>query len=100
MTQFKHGITTEQLEHVLSKAVVMWLVLSCTLLLLATTILNCPIHLNISALNPTYKSFLAGCCDWKNALSKFKAREISKVYRDSIYAVNQQGKLSVREHVN
>ena len=30
-------------------------------------------------------------------MSKFKVHERSKLHRDSIYVVNQQGKLSVRE---
>ena len=55
------------------------------------------IYSNISTLNLSYKSVLVRCFDWKNALSKFKVHGRSKLHRDSIYVVYQQGKLNVRE---
>jgi hypothetical protein len=60
---------------------------------------KCPIHPNTSTLNPAYKIFIAGCCEWKNALSKFKIHEKSKISLGLIYVVNQQEKLGLREQL-
>ncbi len=54
------------------------------------------IHPNKTKLNPTYRSFITdGFCDWKNARTRFKYHESSKIHSDSIYVVNQQTKPTV-----
>ncbi len=53
-------------------------------------------HPNKIKLNPTYKIFISeGYFDWKNALSRFKLHETSKLHLDSTYVINQQSRPTI-----
>ncbi|CAF1410883.1 unnamed protein product [Rotaria sordida] len=53
------------------------------------------IHPN-TTLHPTYRSFVTeGFCDWKNARSRFKLHESTKMHATSIYVVDQQTKPTI-----
>ncbi|CAF0765795.1 unnamed protein product [Adineta steineri] len=47
-------------------------------------------------LNPTHKIFISeGCNDWKNAFSRFKLDQTSKLHLNSTYVMNQELRATV-----
>ncbi|CAF1484841.1 unnamed protein product [Rotaria sordida] len=54
------------------------------------------IHPTKTKLFPHHVTFIVnGYCDWKNAISRFKLHEKTKLHLDSIYVVNQQMKPNI-----
>ncbi|CAF3885704.1 unnamed protein product, partial [Rotaria sp. Silwood1] len=54
------------------------------------------IHPTKAKLVPPHVTFIVnGYCDWKNAISRFKLHEKTKLHLDSIYVINQQMKPNI-----